>query len=107
RALPAIGAKLGEAFAVEVIACTSQIGSGALPLETVPSAGLAIRARTARGSGRALAALATALRRLPIPVIGRIEDGALRLDPRSLDDEGVFTANFASLDLAETTDGLA
>src|SRR5499426_4293027 len=42
RLLPAVRAKLGEGFKVEVIACTSQIGSGALPLETVPSAGLAI-----------------------------------------------------------------
>jgi L-seryl-tRNA(Ser) seleniumtransferase len=107
RLLPAIGTKLGGAYAIEVIACASEIGSGALPLETVPSAGLAIRARAARGSGRALAALATALRRLPIPVIGRIEDGALRLDLRCLDDEAGFLANLARLDLAERSDGLA
>ena len=45
-----------------VAACASQIGSGALPLETVPSAGLAIRPHGARGGGRALTALAAALR---------------------------------------------
>jgi L-seryl-tRNA(Ser) seleniumtransferase len=96
--LPVVGAKLGDAFAVAVVACASQIGSGALPLETVPSAGLAVRARAARGGGRALAALSTALRRLPIPVIGRIQDRALLLDLRCLDDEAGFIANLAALD---------
>jgi L-seryl-tRNA(Ser) seleniumtransferase len=100
RMLPMVGAKLGGAFAVAVAACASQIGSGALPLETVPSAGLAVRALAARGSGRALAALSTALRRLPIPVIGRIEDRALVLDLRCLDDEAGFIANLAALDVA-------
>ena len=47
-------AKLGELFSVEVVACASQIGSGALPLETVPSAGLAIRPTGKAGPGRAL-----------------------------------------------------
>ena len=98
RLLPVVGATLGDAFAVAVVACASQIGSGALPLETVPSAGLAVRARAARGGGRALAALSTALRRLPIPVIGRIQDRALLLDLRCLDDEAGFIANFAALD---------
>ena len=54
-----------------------------------------------------MSALAAALRRLPIPIVGRIEDGALLLDLRCLDDEASFIANLASLDLAETTDGLA
>jgi L-seryl-tRNA(Ser) seleniumtransferase len=48
RLLPMVAAKLGSGFKVEVIACASQIGSGALPLETVASAGLAIRRRAAR-----------------------------------------------------------
>jgi L-seryl-tRNA(Ser) seleniumtransferase len=98
RLLPVVGATLGDAFAVAVVACASQIGSGALPLETVPSAGLAVRARAARGGGRALAALSTALRRLPIPVIGRIQERALLLDLRCLDDEAGFIANLAALD---------
>jgi L-seryl-tRNA(Ser) seleniumtransferase len=50
RLLPVVAKKLGGAFTVEVIACASQIGSGALPLETLPSAGLAIRPRAARGA---------------------------------------------------------
>ena len=41
-----------------------------LPLETVPSAGLAMRPINARGAGQALTKLAASLRQLPVPVIG-------------------------------------
>jgi L-seryl-tRNA(Ser) seleniumtransferase len=98
RMCPTVQAKLGDGFAVEVAECRSEIGSGALPRETIPSAGLAIRPAGRRGAGRALAALAAALRRLPIPVIGRVESGALLLDMRCLDDEVGFATNFADLD---------
>jgi L-seryl-tRNA(Ser) seleniumtransferase len=94
-----IAAKLGDAFSVDVIACASQVGSGALPLETVQSAGLAIKPSGARGVGRALSGLTAALRRLPIPVIGRIEDQVLILDLRCLEDEAGFVANLATLDV--------
>ena len=103
RLVSVIAGKLGDTFKVEVIGCASQIGSGALPLETVPSAGLAIRPRAERGAGRTLERLAGALRCLQIPVIGRVEDGALILDLRCLEDEAAFAANFAALDLGETT----
>jgi L-seryl-tRNA(Ser) seleniumtransferase len=43
-----------------------------------------------RGEGRALAALAAALRALPVPVIGRVVEGALLLDLRCLEDEQAF-----------------
>jgi L-seryl-tRNA(Ser) seleniumtransferase len=99
RLLPMVAAKLGTGFNVEVIACGSQIGSGALPLETVPSAGLAIRPTAPRGAGRALECLAAALRDLPVPVIGRVEDGAQIFDLRCLEDEAAFAANLAALDL--------
>ncbi|MEJ0078794.1 MAG: L-seryl-tRNA(Sec) selenium transferase [Alphaproteobacteria bacterium] len=92
-----VASALGGSFSTEVIACASQIGSGALPVETVPSAGLAIRPRAARGAGRTLAALAAALRKLALPVIGRIEEQALVLDLRCLDDEASFLANLAKL----------
>jgi len=78
------GAALGEAFTVAVVDCVSQIGSGALPLETLPSAGLALRPWKPK-SGRALDALTARLRRAPIPILGRIEDGALILDLRCLE----------------------
>ena len=97
---PVVAARLGDAYTVEAVACASQIGSGALPLDAVPSAGLAIRPRGGkRGTSRALDHLIAALRRLPVPVIGRIENGAQILDLRCLEDEAGFTANIAVLDL--------
>jgi L-seryl-tRNA(Ser) seleniumtransferase len=84
-----------------VITCASQIGSGALPLETVQSAGLAIRPTAKRMAGRALSGLTGDLCRLPVPVIGRIEDQALILDLRCLEDEAGFIANLAALEVTE------
>jgi L-seryl-tRNA(Ser) seleniumtransferase len=100
RLAPAVASAVGAAFEVETIACASQIGSGALPMATVPSAGLAIRPKAVRAGGRALNALAAGLRRLAMPVIGRVEDQALILDLRCLEDEKGFVANLATLDPA-------
>jgi L-seryl-tRNA(Ser) seleniumtransferase len=97
RLMLTVQAKLGDGFAVEAVECDSEIGSGALPRQTIPSAGLAIRPTTRRGAGRALADLAASLRRLPMPVIGRVENGGLVLDLRCLDDEESFVANLAGL----------
>jgi L-seryl-tRNA(Ser) seleniumtransferase len=105
RLAPIVAAKLGEAFSVEVVDCASQIGSGALPLETLPSAALAIRPRAQRGAGQALARLAIALRRLPVPIIGRIENGAQILDLRCLEDEAAFASNLADLDSGDSRGG--
>jgi L-seryl-tRNA(Ser) seleniumtransferase len=107
RLVAAVQAAAGDRFRVEMVACASQIGSGALPLETLPSAGLAFRPTAARGAGKALAGLAAALRLLPVPVIGRIADSALILDLRCLEDVDGFTANLAALDLAGAGDALA
>jgi L-seryl-tRNA(Ser) seleniumtransferase len=107
RLLPVIATKIGDGFDVTVAACASQIGSGALPMETVPSAGLAIKPRATKRGGRLLAALSMALRRLPVAVVGRIEDKTLILDLRCLDDENVFLANLATLDVTEQSDALA
>jgi L-seryl-tRNA(Ser) seleniumtransferase len=99
RLAPLVRAKVGAAFAVEQIACTSEIGSGALPLAGVVSAGLSICPREPRGAGRALERLARAFRNLPIPVIGRTEGGAKIFDLRCLEDEAAFLANLETLDL--------
>ena len=83
---------------MSVADCTSQIGSGALPLETLPSAGIAISARRAQGRRHAgWRRLAAAFRSLPIPVIGHVKDGALILDLRCLDDEAGFAAQLGQL----------
>jgi len=98
RLQPTLQAKLSDDFAVDIMECRSEIGSGALPRETIPSAGLAIRPTARRGAGRVLAGLTASLRRLPIPMIGRVENQTLLLDLRCLDDEAGFVANLAALD---------
>src|SRR5262249_61550727 len=92
-----VRARVGDSFGVEAVGGEGEIGPGALPRQTIPSAGLAIRPATRRGAGRALAELAALLRRLPRPVIGRIENEGLVLDLRCLDDEAGFVANLAVL----------
>jgi len=96
----AVTAAVGDGFAVSVADCASQIGSGALPLEKLASAGLAIRCRNRKDSGRRLNALAAAFRKLPIPVIGHIEDAALILDMRCMDDEAGFSAQLPQLNVS-------
>jgi L-seryl-tRNA(Ser) seleniumtransferase len=65
--------------------CQSQIGSGSLPIGRLPSIALSITpATTQRAKGKAVAELAAAFRSLPIPIIGRLSDGALLLDLRCL-----------------------
>ncbi|HTS22445.1 MAG TPA: L-seryl-tRNA(Sec) selenium transferase [Casimicrobiaceae bacterium] len=101
RVGPAVAGALGEGFVVEQAAVQSQIGSGSLPGEVLPSVGLCIRCRNARrSSGWTLQTLAGALRALPIPVIGRIADDALLLDLRTLTDEDAFVAQLPKLRLA-------
>ena len=103
RIAPALAAALGATWSVEVVAALSQIGSGALPVDSLPSAALVLRVR-GRKSGAALVRLAARLRALPIPVIGRVADDALWLDLRCLEDEGAFVSQ---LPLLATRPGVA
>ena len=75
-------------FDLRVEPCLSQIGSGSLPVDRLPSAALTLTQRDGRGSR--LEALAARWRQLPVPVIGRIYDGRLWLDLRCLEDESRF-----------------
>jgi L-seryl-tRNA(Ser) seleniumtransferase len=86
--LEPLRAALAPRYAVTAEAMLSQIGSGSLPVDRLPSAGLAIAPLLPgkRGMGTALDSLATALRELPLPIIGRIADDRLLLDCRCLDD---------------------
>jgi len=99
RVRPALAARLGDGWSVEVVPCRSQIGSGALPVDRLPSAGLrcAPGPGAKRGRSSKPQALAAALRALPAPVIGRVHDGALTLDLRCLDDEAGFLAQLDRL----------
>ena len=96
RLLPAIAKAVEGRASARIVDCLSQIGSGALPVDTLPSAGIALAPQGKRRSGAA-DALAAAFRALPVPVIGRISEGELILDLRCLEDEAAFTAQLASL----------
>jgi L-seryl-tRNA(Ser) seleniumtransferase len=96
RIAPPLRAALGPGAQVQVRQCRSQIGSGSLPVDRLDSVCLGLRA-AGRGSGGYPEKLAAAFRALPLPVIGRIEDGELRLDLRCLDDEAGFVAQLAAL----------
>ncbi|HYC16562.1 MAG TPA: L-seryl-tRNA(Sec) selenium transferase [Pseudolabrys sp.] len=107
RVLPTLEAKFGTGFTIKTVPCTSQVGSGSLPVEALPSLGIAITPAVSRGGGRRLTVAAAALRELPVPVIGRIENGAVLLDMRCLVDADGFIANVARLTLPEASDALA
>jgi L-seryl-tRNA(Ser) seleniumtransferase len=95
RLLPVVAQVLGPGVEIGLEPCRSQIGSGSLPVDLLPSWCLALRPR--QTGGTALARLAAQFRALPIPVIGRAEDGCLKLDLRCLDDEPVFAEQLSRL----------
>ncbi|HEX6832144.1 MAG TPA: L-seryl-tRNA(Sec) selenium transferase [Rudaea sp.] len=97
RLAPLLQQTLGDAYDVSAEPTASQIGSGALPIDRLPSHGLAVRAvKSRRGS---LDRLEERLRALPRPVIGRIADKTLWLDLRCLEagDEAAFVAQLDRL----------
>jgi L-seryl-tRNA(Ser) seleniumtransferase len=103
RILPHVAEALGDDFAVELCECHSQIGSGALPLETIASAGLAIASKR---KGFGLGCLSAMLRELPRPVIGRIEKERLVLDLRCVGEEEAFLYNLSHFkDIAQNRAG--
>ena len=97
RLLPALQAALGDAFEVTATPMSSQVGSGALPADCLPSFGLRLQSSRARRSG--VDRLEATLRALPRPVIGRLADKALWLDLRCLEvgDEAEFQAQWSTL----------
>jgi L-seryl-tRNA(Ser) seleniumtransferase len=94
RIVGPLGACL-RGWSVSVVHTEAQAGSGSLPDATIAS--VAIELRPARKSGRALADLANRLRALPVPVIGRLRDGAMLLDLRCLENEPDFLAQLEHL----------
>lgn len=103
RLAPLIAQQLGSSWQVDVCAALGMIGSGAQPIARLPSAALCIRPQGARKErNRALTALMTALRALPIAVVGRLDDDALWLDLRQLDDEHLFIAQLSELQVSNT-----
>ena len=95
RLAPVIAEVLTPRYKVSVSECHSQVGSGALPVDMLASYGLRISAMD--GSDEAIRLLAESMRRLPVPVIGRINQGAYFLDLRCLDRESDFVAQIGCL----------
>ena len=84
---PMVQARLKEK--VESVPCESEVGSGAAPTARLASYGVAIRPGTSR--------LAARFRALPVPVIGRLQEGAFILDLRALEDDAAFVAQRSGL----------
>ena len=104
RLAPPLSQKLADVASVTIADCMSQVGSGSLPVERLPSVALAIRPHAGkRGGGKVLARLSEAFRSLSVPVIGRITKGELLFDLRCLDDEESLLAQFDELSLSNET----
>ena len=87
---------------VKILNCNSQIGSGALPVDLLPSAGFSLTPENKRGKrkdlkSRALINLAASFRSLPTPIIGKLSNGALILDLRCLEDPSSLTSQLPEL----------
>jgi L-seryl-tRNA(Ser) seleniumtransferase len=97
RMQPIVQQAVGTAYEVSDAPMSSQIGSGALPVDRLPSHGLVIR--PAGGKRGGLDRLEALLRALPRPVIGRIADKTLWLDLRCLEpaDEPEFITQWSAL----------
>jgi len=76
EALEARARRLADACGGEVVAATAKVGGGALPLLELPGPAVAIEV-----------GLASALRAGDPPLVGRIADGRLLLDVRTLTDK--------------------
>jgi L-seryl-tRNA(Ser) seleniumtransferase len=89
RARDILADRLGAQFRCEIIESTSQIGSGALPTEELPT--VAIRVTHPGISANSIADI---FRHAKPPIIGRISDAAFQLDLRTIEDPAVFAAAF-------------
>ncbi len=82
RLLRRLAKRIGTLCDVRLCETVSRVGGGALPEQNLPSRAVALVPR--HGSPQRLEA---ALRRLPLPVIGRIENEQLLLDMRTVADD--------------------
>jgi L-seryl-tRNA(Ser) seleniumtransferase len=83
RAREIVAERLGEGYVVQIVETTSQVGSGAMPVEELKS--VAIRVTHPEKSANAIAAMFRRAR-----VIGRVADDAFVLDLRTVEDPAVL-----------------
>ncbi|MCC4263978.1 L-seryl-tRNA(Sec) selenium transferase [Oceanimonas baumannii] len=81
---PALQSALGPDYRVNCEPMLSQIGSGAMPVDSLPSYGLVIHYCGSEKAGRHIMQLERRLRQQAEPVIGRIHKNAVYLDCRCL-----------------------
>jgi len=89
RLLPSLQSALGKDFRVTLEDSTSQIGSGALPTEEIPTKVVAIEHKSL-GAER----IAEKFRRADPPIIGRIKDDRFLLDLRAIFDPNDLIPKF-------------
>jgi L-seryl-tRNA(Ser) seleniumtransferase len=90
RALPALASALGPGFRVTVQDSTSEMGSGALPTEEIPTKVIAIE-HDFLGAHR----IAGRFRQARPPIIGRVRDEVFLLDARTIFDPLDLVPNWA------------
>ena len=83
RAREIVAERLGAGYVVEIVDTSSQVGSGAMPVEELKS--VALRVTHPEKSANAIAAMFRRAR-----IIGRIADDSFILDLRTIDDPAVF-----------------
>ena len=98
RLLPALRASVRKPVEVDIAQVRSQIGSGSLPVDLIASRAISLGIPGKRRHAHA-ARIARAFRELPVPVLGRVHDGAFLMDLRCLDREDEFVAQLPSLKL--------
>jgi L-seryl-tRNA(Ser) seleniumtransferase len=89
--LPKLQASLGREFMLSLENSTSQIGSGALPTEELPTVVI-----TVEHSKQSANAIAKRFRQAAPPIIGRIQDDKFLLDLRTIFDPSDLMPNFES-----------
>lgn len=88
-----IAAILLDDFTIEIEETEAEVGSGAMPGHSIPSAAISIRGST----NAKTQTLFASLRGLPTPVIGRVYKGAILLDVRGAEPLDEFISNLDSL----------
>lgn len=85
----AAAALLASGYTFEAVPMQSQMGGGTLPLHQFDGAG--VRISCGPDAALTVEALEERLRKLPVPIIGRIQNGALELHMRTVLEEDMGT----------------